>query len=523
MGGRFAPFLVAITLSAWTCAPAKPVDVRAGIDGTSRLATADGLLRLGCFDCLVDALHEYEAIRGLSNPRQATVDAATVGSIRAALLLELRARELGTSDEGHLQRARQTAEARDDLRQAFSSLIEAVEALPSHIVQFDSMRDAATRRRMQAFRDTLPMFLAERRKSADDDPLSAYAWIAFTCTYGDHEDRPPETLLAPLDQMGKAPLVAYRLATCFGADTASLEHLLRREPRFAEVNDWLGHHALGQLRLDEAEKLFARAYTWHARWPAVTGALANLYLAFEEPGRALDFHDQTLALVPGHPEAMIGRVKALSLLGRHDEAFDAIDFMLSGTVRILPGEAYYWRAWNDLQVGRLEEAWIDVEQANRLWVNSEVAKLGGIVAYRRRDLDSAHHRFEAARTLSPGDCETMYYLGVVHAEQREWTPTVDGLSAAAACIEKARLDLQEEIDSIRQSSTTAERKTRQIARREGQIATAGRMLATSWFNTAVACFNLSRFDEARVFAEKVADDEQFAERVHKLLKRLGPR
>src|SRR2546430_12342007 len=48
----------------------------------------------------------------------------------------------------------------------------------------------------------------------------------------------------------------------------------------------------------------------------------------------------------------------------------------------------------------------------------------------------------------------------------------------------------------------------QIAKREQQIRTAGRMTATSWFNTAVSYYNLSRKAEAREYAEKVSDDEQ---------------
>ena len=61
---------------------------------------------------------------------------------------------------------------------------------------------------------------------------------------------------------------------------------------------------------------------------------------------------------------------------------------------------------------------------------------------------------------------------------------------------------------------------RQITRREQEIAVAARMLATSWFNTAAAYFNLARIDEARAFAEKVASDKQFGERAKELLKRL---
>ena len=47
------------------------------------------------------------------------------------------------------------------------------------------------------------------------------------------------------------------------------------------------------------------------------------------------------------------------------------------------------------------------------------------------------------------------------------------------------------------------------------------MIATSWYNTAVAYFSLSRKDEARQFAEKVSADEQFGERAKEILSRLA--
>ncbi len=47
------------------------------------------------------------------------------------------------------------------------------------------------------------------------------------------------------------------------------------------------------------------------------------------------------------------------------------------------------------------------------------------------------------------------------------------------------------------------------------------MLATSWFNTAIAYFNLERKAEARQFAEKVEADDEFGVRARDLLSRLG--
>ena len=42
----------------------------------------------------------------------------------------------------------------------------------------------------------------------------------------------------------------------------------------------------------------------------------------------------------------------------------------------------------------------------------------------------------------------------------------------------------------------------------------------SSFNVAVASFNLARKDDAREWAEKIVDDEQFGERAKDLLSRL---
>jgi hypothetical protein len=91
---------------------------------------------------------------------------------------------------------------------------------------------------------------------------------------------------------------------------------------------------------------------------------------------------------------------------------------------------------------------------------------------------------------------------------------------AIQCIDRAREGLKKEITTIEASNWGAERKKRQIARREAQIAGAARMLATSWFNLAVASFNLGSKDEARQYAERVVGDEQFAERARDILKRL---
>ena len=184
------------------------------------------------------------------------------------------------------------------------------------------------------------------------------------------------------------------------------------------------------------------------------------------------------------------------------------------------GDARYWRALNESELERNDEGWIDIVAAEKLLINAEVPKLAGLLAYRRRDLDLSRAKFEVAHGRNARDCETSFYLGVVLAEQRVWDRTADVLVDTTRCLESAERAYTTEITAIRASSDPPDRQARKIARREQLIAKGRRMTATSWFDLAVAAYNLSRKQEARQFAEKVADDEQFGERARDLLTRL---
>jgi hypothetical protein len=94
------------------------------------------------------------------------------------------------------------------------------------------------------------------------------------------------------------------------------------------------------------------------------------------------------------------------------------------------------------------------------------------------------------------------------------------LSGTASCPERADEEPRRDIERIRASNDPAERQSRQIARREQQMASGKRMLATCRFNGAVAAYRLGRTDEARRLAEQVVDDEQFGSRARELLARL---
>jgi tetratricopeptide (TPR) repeat protein len=282
---------------------------------------------------------------------------------------------------------------------------------------------------------------------------------------------------------------------------------------------YLGLLAVSQRKLDEADRRFEEAYAWRTQWPSLTQSIANVAMTVEEFERSLSFYNKTLELEPHAVDAMLGKVRALTYLGRNQEAIETTDLLIAD--RWFVGDARCWRALNESELDLNEEAWVDIEAAAKLLVNAQVPKLAGLIAYRRQQLDVSRAKFEESRTRNPTDCETSFYLGVVLAEQRAWGPTAEVLNEAATCLEANDKAYQEEIASIQASNDPPARKASKVARREHYIAKGRRQIATSWFDIAVAYYNLARRSEARQFAEKVAADEQFGERARDLMSRLG--
>ena len=83
--------------------------------------------------------------------------------------------------------------------------------------------------------------------------------------------------------------------------------------------------------------------------PAAHG-LARLHVMLEEYETSLPEYDVLLAAVPDQQDALLGKARALSQLGRHAEAMPLLDRLIAmGTW--LVGDAHYWRGWNRLQLG----------------------------------------------------------------------------------------------------------------------------------------------------------------------------
>ena len=506
---------VLVVFMCSACASPKPVVTPSRVPPPSeRLAAADAQVRAGCFDCLVSAFQEYNSLRSVTS----VADAASIGAARSATLLAIRERELGTEDSGYLARAREITDASPRVQQALGSLLDIADTLPVRGGASQVPDDVELRRNQTALRNRNPWTEA-LRAHANEDALSAYLWLAFNCAYVPNVEHAVEQWLTFEPAWREAPLVAVKAATCGShIDGPLLERLLEGDARFVEVHYFLSLGLAFTGKIDAAMAHLLKAYGWRNRWPAVTNSLGVDYIALEEFDQAIDFFDRTLAIVPRYADARLNKAKALTYAGRYTESLQVLDQLLADNSLI--ADARYWRALNEADLNRNDEAWEDIELADKQLINAEVPKLAGIIAYRRKQLDVSRDKFELSRRRGRDDCETGFYLGIVLGEQRAWAHTTEVLIETVACFEKAEVKLNEEIANIRASTQPPARQARQIRKREGQIASNRRMIVTSWYNTAVGYFSLSRNDDARQFAEKVIGDAQFGERARELLARL---
>lgn len=467
---RLAGLLTLATILAPACARPKPPAIPAGPTPSERLAAADALVRAGCLDCLVAAYKEYDALR----LEPAAADRATAGAIRAAALTSLRQRELGMVDDGYLKVARDLA-ALPAAPPSMAKMLDMVEALPGGLLTAGrppiSDADLEHLRQVRLNRVAWKTLL---REASEQDELAAYLWASLLCGSIEERETTTEDIFAAVTTFRDAPLIAFRRATCRGVEPESLTTVRDRDPRFAEVTALLGAFAVGQRRLDEADRWLQQAYDWHPAWPRVTLTIANVAMSGEEFGRALEFYEKTLALDVS-ADALLGKARGLTYLARHEDAIATVDQLLEQ--RWNRGEGLYWRALNEVQLERNDGAWDDIEAADKLLINAEVPKLAGIVAYRRTQLDVARGKFELSRERNAADCETTFYLGVVLAEQRARERSTAMLNDSIQCLAVAERGLQDDIGKIRAASDPPDRQARQIASREKQIASGRAMTA----------------------------------------------
>src|SRR5687768_8026392 len=177
-------------------------------------------------------------------------------------------------------------------------------------------RDATlsqTPRRIRADQ-RLAEWLAALKGAPGSPALRTYVHLALSCA-SDAVKKPDEIAADVQAAVRDMPLVRYRLGACSSDHGPVLRALRSSDAEFVDADYALARYAV-QLRpypdLDEAVRLLQSASAAFPQSPAIATTAGDVYQMIDAWAEALAVYDAALALVPGHPDAMIGRTVSLS-------------------------------------------------------------------------------------------------------------------------------------------------------------------------------------------------------------------
>ncbi len=335
MRARISPFVFA-ALSVVCAARGPSPQILA------EMGRADALVREGCYRCLNDALAIYERLAAATRPPIS----ALPGAFTTAILLAVRAKELGLPAEAPLTHARDLA-ARLPVPSSPaagvippSAYVAAAEAVIGETSGFDpEERQQRIPRRPVTDPKPLPQRVALEPAIATSF-VAEYLALAIDCDFLlSREALEVDDLLT---KHAASPLLRFRVALC--GRRGAIGALRAEDSRWTDALFFEGRAELAgsRDRPSDPEKALPLLAAAHDAFPesiAMTLALANVHESLANFEPSLAAFDAVLATSPAHRDAMLGRVKSLSYLTRHVEAIDAATRMIAlGTWLI--GDAY---------------------------------------------------------------------------------------------------------------------------------------------------------------------------------------
>lgn len=435
-----------LVLALCACAPKR--DIRPAAPPAPRV-DIESLLRRGCLHCFEQAL----------SAAQAAGDAQH--AFEAAALIVLRAKELGLPLDARLD----TLRALVPPGPGWMDLLELVSAIPADRLSGDEYvqqlpAQLAARRRARALVDGW----AQAPEPLPASPLfRAYVGVAVACS-----------IQAPSGETGgdvakraraawpDVPLIRYVAASCTG-DRATLAAVHEADADFVDVEYALGRIA-SEGRVPDYDESLRHLRAARDAFPdsiAIATALGNLRIQREEWTDALAAFDAVVAQAPLHRDALLGRVVALTRLARHEEAIAAATHMIElGEWQL--GPAYYWRAFNELQLRRLGEAAADRDHAKSLMSNAAVFLLSGLIEWGEHRLPQSEAEFQQALVLDFGQCDAALYMGAVRNEMMKRPEAVAAFKQAIQCYDLAITLRNKNIADIRAGSGSDAAKARLI-------------------------------------------------------------
>jgi len=446
MRARTLLVVVAAVALAAGCASRRPAS--AGL--TPAPPTVDdvtALIARGCYRCLEQAYEQAQA-RG-----------ARAQAFEAAALLVLRSKELGLPFDQWRTRARALAADGEALHVAVLDAIPPDRLSEERYTQFDLA--------VRTPRSSVPDWRESLRTAPGSDLFRAYLDISLVCSFG-RLGETPHSFTGELDPIAATPLFQYAVGICDSTKAPRLTALRAARAEFADADYALGRYLLedptsgdpeeGLRRLQSAAVAFPRS-------PAIATWIGNTYRGWEEWTPALAAYDAALALSSAHPDALIGRTIALSQLSRPQDAIEAATRVIDGGQWMM-GEAYYWRAWNQLRLGNFASARADADLARTQMSNARILVLSGVIEWRMRRLENAERDFQQAVTIDFGECEGAFDLGIVRDELRRLPESLAAFRQAGQCNDLSIKLRQEAIAKIETGPGTPATRTRDAARHQ---------------------------------------------------------
>jgi tetratricopeptide (TPR) repeat protein len=446
-----------------SCASRRPVTTVPASPSVRPTREIEALIERGCLRCLE---------RALTMSREHNVSQL---AFEAAALLVLRGGELGIPAQGWMQQARELA-AGDATRERYLEMVASVPPDPLSGLRGDLLIESGRRNRAQSL---LPAWRESLHTSSASSPFRLYLDLSLTCLtdFSADRDRILDEAIAALPDV---PLLRFRAAICDrryrAENVTTLTMIEQRDEDFADVNYALGRYAMQDPKSpdqDEALRRFKRAAAAFPASVAVTLTIGNLYQSWEDWPNALAAYDSVLALMPAHPEALLGRTISLSNLERNQDAIVAATTLIDGG-RWYLGQAHYWRAWNQFNLGHNDAARADADRTRTLMVNASVFLLSGLIEWRAPRLPSAEKEFEQAIAMDFGQCLAALYLGGVRSEQGKPVESIAALKQARQCFELSITVHRAAIEKIDAGPGTPAGKARGVSREERLIADAER-------------------------------------------------
>jgi len=423
----------------------------------------EAFIERGCFRCLTQAF-------GLAKERGLPPLA-----FEAATLLALRANELGMPKQEWLTQARDLAGG-DATRTLYLEMVAAVPPDPLSGQREDLLVETQVRNRSQTL---LPMWRDMLGVATASRAFRQYLELTLVCqvdTSRERIDRLKELSAALAD----VPLLRYRVGLCNGRFTrdniASLTAVQSADAEFVDVDYPMGRYLLENIESADQDEALRRFRSAAAAFPtsvSIALSIGNLYQSWEEWASALAAFDATLALMPTHPDAQLGRTVSLSQLARHQEAIDAATKLIDGG-RWHLGQAFYWRAWNYYNLNDNERARADADRTRTLMVNSAVFLLSGLIEWKAPRLPSAEKEFEQSIAMDFGQCLGALYLGGVRTELSKDVEAIAALQQARQCYDLSLAVHRAAMEKINGGPGTPASKARGVAREERVIADAER-------------------------------------------------